>query len=102
MRQKGGDVMGSVLERELRASMILEFGFVAFIGGLVGMLMLSLVLAFGEAVAPAATASATATPPRNGSIRTWAADGHWWVVGDGWGQHHPGCPCGNKAEVEAP
>jgi len=25
-----------------------------------------------------------------------------WVVGDGWGQHHPGCPCGNKAEVEAP
>jgi hypothetical protein len=47
-----------------------------------------------------ATASATATPPRNGSIRTWAADGHWWVVGDGWGQHHPGCPCGVKAEVE--
>jgi hypothetical protein len=46
------------------------------------------------------TASATATPPRNGSIRTWAADGHWWVVGDGWGQHHPGCPCHAKAEVE--
>ena len=48
----------------------------------------------------APTASATATPPRNGSIRTWAADGHWWVVGDGWGVHHPGCPCHAKAEVE--
>ena len=48
----------------------------------------------------APTASATATPPLNGSIRTWAADGHWWVVGDGWGQHHPGCPCHAKAEVE--
>jgi hypothetical protein len=46
------------------------------------------------------TTSATATPPRNGSIRTWQADGHWWVVGDGWGQHHPGCPCHNKPEVE--
>jgi hypothetical protein len=32
-------------------------------------------------------------PPRNGSIRTWSADNHWWVVGDGWGVHHPDCPC---------
>jgi len=46
------------------------------------------------------TASANATPPRNGAIRTWQADGHWWVVGDGWGVHHPGCPCHNKAEVK--
>jgi len=80
--------------------MILGFGFVALIGGLVGMLMFSLVLAFGEAVAPASSTSATATPPATGRIRTWQADGHWWVVGDGWGVHHPGCPCHAKAEVE--
>jgi hypothetical protein len=47
------------------------------------------------------TESSNAAPPRNGSIRAWEADGHWWIVGDGWGQHHPDCPCRElKVEVE--
>jgi hypothetical protein len=50
----------------------------------------------------AAVASfAAATPPRNGSIRTWTSDGHWWIVGDGWGQHHPDCPCKVEKKAEA-
>jgi len=87
-------------DRYTRAGLIVAYFLCALWCVLVFMLLATLVFAAGEAVAPAPTASATATPPRNGSIRTWAADGHWWVVGDGWGVHHPGCPCGVKAEVE--
>ena len=66
----------------------------------VGIAQILLMPLGGSAENSPPTTSATATPPRNGSIRTWAADGQWWVVGDGWGQHHPGCPCGVKAEVQ--
>jgi hypothetical protein len=66
----------------------------------VGIAQILLMPLGGRAENSPPTTSATATPPRNGRIRTWQADGHWWVVGDGWGQHHPGCPCHAKAEVE--
>jgi hypothetical protein len=78
------------------AIVVLAFGFVLSMDGL----MEHTARETAKEVMAGASSDATATPPRNGSIRTWAADGHWWVVGDGWGVHHPGCPCHAKAEVE--
>lgn len=88
-------------ERYTRGGLIVAYCLVTLMCCLAAMLLISLGFAAGEiTVTTNATTSATATPPRNGSIRTWSADGHWWVVGDGWGVHHPGCPCHAKAEVQ--
>jgi hypothetical protein len=101
MRQQGGEVMGKVKKP---ASVLVYFAVELCYSAV--LLCVGLAIGFasgrkhGREEPPPPTASATATPPRNGSIRTWEADGHWWVVGDGWGVHHPGCPCGAKAEVE--
>jgi|694.fasta_scaffold72960_7 hypothetical protein len=40
-------------------------------------------------------------PPESWSLCTVKHSGHWFVVGDQWGLHHPGCPCHTKtAEAE--
>ena len=95
---KIGDAAAAVDGRAVGALVL-----TAIVVGAAGVCVSAMMSAFMEPPVrhtTATAASATATPPRNGSIRTWQADGHWWVVGDGWGQHHPGCPCHNKAEVE--
>jgi prepilin-type N-terminal cleavage/methylation domain-containing protein len=39
-------------------------------------------------------------PPESWTLYTVSHGGHWWVIGDHWGSHHPDCPCLKKAERE--
>ncbi len=40
-------------------------------------------------------------PPDSWSLSTVKNGGHWWVVGNRWGAHHPDCPCRERqAEKE--
>ena len=32
-------------------------------------------------------------PHESCSMQTVKHSGHWWVVGQRWGAHHPDCPC---------
>jgi hypothetical protein len=32
-------------------------------------------------------------PPESWTLCTVQHSGHWFVVGDKWGMHHPDCPC---------
>jgi prepilin-type N-terminal cleavage/methylation domain-containing protein len=38
-------------------------------------------------------------PPESWTLCTVKHSGHWFVVGDKWGMHHPDCPCQKSAEA---
>jgi hypothetical protein len=35
-------------------------------------------------------------PPESWTLCTVKHSGHWFVVGDKWGMHHPDCPCRSR------
>jgi hypothetical protein len=39
---------------------------------------------------------AEASPPSSWTLYTVEHDGHWWVLGNRVGFHHPDCPCGKR------
>lgn len=44
--------------------------------------------------------TATISPQESWTLCTVKHSGHWFVVGDKWGTHHPDCPC-HKRTPEA-
>ena len=47
-----------------------------------------------------AATAVTGEPAESWTLTTTKHSGHWWIVGDHWGQHHPDCPC-RKRQAEA-
>jgi competence protein ComGC len=70
----------------------------AIVCTLVGLLVPSVARVFDHAAR--ATAVVTREPAVSWSLYTVQHDGHWFVLGNRVGFHHPDCPC-RKRQAEA-